>query len=78
MIFTVSFTPAHSVLDSTKITIEFPDDIPLVENCAATSSSMDDDSSTCTGNIITFLSPFNSNRGTGYEIIVQVDSGTNP
>ena len=78
VIFTLSFTPKHTVLSTTRITIEFPSDITLAENCVATSSSLDNDAATCTNNMITFTNPFNSYKGSEYTIEVQVNSGTNP
>jgi hypothetical protein len=78
--FTISFTPEHTVLDTTQIIIQWPTDIPLSASCSASPNIIDADSSTCdrgTGEII-FASPFSSNKGTGFQIEVEVSTGTNP
>lgn len=63
--------------DGTTIVITFPDGITLTEGCDATSSDLDDDSNTCTGNVITFTSPFTSDQAAGTTLTISVATGTN-
>lgn len=77
--FTLTFTPTNTVDAKTSIIIDWPTDLPLSNSCTATSASMDTPAGTCdpTAGTITFSTPFSSDKGAGYQIVVTVDSATN-